>query len=327
MHLRTLVAVGLLAGTVSMPTQAATRAKKATTTKRVTTTASVTTKVTATTAAPATSVAPASTQAPTAATLAAGGATLDAIKKKGKIAIGVKQNVPLIGLKNPVTGDLQGFDIEIAKIVARAIFGTDKDHIQWEDASVSANRIPFITDNKVDLIIATFSITDDRKKQIDMAGPYYVAGQDILVYKVDLPNIKSVDDLNGRKVCAQSASTSLALLKTKVPKATFLELPGVAECVEALKDGRVDAASTDDTLLAGFAEKFNAFALVGKQFSVENYGIGLKKGDTAMRNYLNDVIEASFKDGTWKKAAETTIGTGGIAIPPSPKVDRYAPIA
>ena len=217
MHLRTLVAVGLLAGTVAMPTQAATRAKKATKTKRVTTTASVTTKVTATTAAPATSVAPASTQAPTTApTVATGGATLDAIKKKGKIAIGVKQNVPLIGLKNPVTGDLQGFDIEIAKIVARAIFGTDKDHIQWEDASVSANRIPFITDNKVDLVIATFSITDDRKKQIDMAGPYYVAGQDILVYKVDLPNIKSVDDLNGRKVCAQSASTSLALLKTKI---------------------------------------------------------------------------------------------------------------
>ena len=238
----------------------------------------------------------------------------------------MKQNVPLIGVKNPVTGALAGYDIEMSKIVARAIFGTDKDKIQFEDASVSANRIPFITDGKVDLTIATFSITDARKTQIDMAGPYYVAGQDILVYKVDLANIKGVDDLNGRKVCAQSASTSLALLKTKVPKATFLELPGVNECVEALKDGRVDAVSTDDTLLAGYVEKFPAFALVGKPFSTENYGIGLKKGDTAFRNYLNDVIEASFKDGSWKKAVESTIGTGGIVTPPPPKVDRYAPL-
>ena len=281
----------------------------------------VTTKAPVTTAAPATTAAPTAAAAPAAAS--AGGATLEAIKKKGKIVIGVKQNVPLIGLKNPVTGDLQGFDIEIAKIVAKAIFGTDKGTIQYEDASVSANRIPFITDGKVDITIATFSITTARKGQIDMAGPYYVAGQDILLYKVEAGNIKTVDDLNGRKVCAQSASTSLDLLKTKVPKATFLELPGVNECVEALKDGRVDAVSTDDTLLAGYAAKFPAFALVGKPFSTENYGIGLKKGDTAFRNYLNDVIEASYKDGSWKKAVESTIGTGGIATPTPPKVDRY----
>ena len=315
MRARTLAAVALLATvtmTMAAPVTAVTRKTTKKTVKKVT----VTTKAPATTAAPATT--------PPAAAPASGGATLEAIKKKGKIVIGVKQNVPLIGVKNPVTGALVGFDIEISKIVAKAIFGTDKDKIQYEDASVAANRIPFITDGKVDLTIATFSITDTRKAQIDMAGPYYVAGQDILLYKVELPNIKTIDDLNGRKVCAQSASTSLALLKAKVPRATFLELPGVNECVEALKDGRVDAVSTDDTLLAGYVEKFPAFALVGKSFSVENYGIGLKKGDTAFRNYLNDVIEASFKDGSWKKAVESTIGTGGIVTPPAPKVDRYA---
>jgi len=321
MRARTLAAAAVLATialTMTAPVNAATKKKPTKTTK-------TTKKVTATTvAAPATIAAAAATTTP--APAASGGATLEAIKKKGKIVIGVKQNVPLIGVKNPVTGALAGYDIEMSKIVARAIFGTDKDKIQFEDASVSANRIPFITDGKVDLTIATFSITDARKTQIDMAGPYYVAGQDILVYKVELTNIKGVDDLNGRKVCAQSASTSLALLKTKVPKATFLELPGVNECVEALKDGRVDAVSTDDTLLAGYVEKFPAFALVGKPFSTENYGIGLKKGDTAFRNYLNDVIEASFKDGSWKKAVESTIGTGGIVTPPPPKVDRYAPL-
>ena len=321
MRARTLAAAAVLATialTMTAPVNAATKKKPTKTTK-------TTKKVTATTvAAPATIAAAAATTTP--APAASGGATLEAIKKKGKIVIGVKQNVPLIGVKNPVTGALAGYDIEMSKIVARAIFGTDKYKIQFEDASVSANRIPFITDGKVDLTIATFSITDARKTQIDMAGPYYVAGQDILVYKVELTNIKGVDDLNGRKVCAQSASTSLALLKTRVPKATFLELPGVNECVEALKDGRVDAVSTDDTLLAGYVEKFPACALVGKPFSTENYGIGLKKGDTAFRNYLNDVIEASFKDGSWKKAVESTIGTGGIVTPPPPKVDRYAPL-
>ncbi len=319
MRSRKLIAASVAAAAVlSLVAGSATAATK--TTKK---------KATATTAAPTTAApaaAPATTAAPAAAAPATGGATLAAIKKKGKIVIGVKQNVPLIGLKNPVTGELQGFDIEIGKLIAKGIFGTDKGKIQWEDASVSANRIPFITDNKVDLILATFSITEARKQQVDFAGPYYVAGQDILAYKVELANIKSVDDLANRTVCAQSASTSLALLKTKVPKASFLELPGVAECVAALKDGRVDAVSTDDTLLAGFAEKFPAFGLVGKQFSVENYGIGLKKGDTAFRNYLNDIIESSFKDGSWKKAVQTTIGSGGIAVPATPKVDRYAPL-
>jgi glutamate transport system substrate-binding protein len=306
-----VIAAIAVAATLAQPAVAAKKpAKKATTT-----TAAPTTK------APAPAAAPTTVAAAVAASQ--GGATLEAIKKRGKIIIGVKQNVPLIGLKNPVTNELQGFDIEIAKNIARGIFGTDKGKIQWEDASVSANRIPFVKDGKVDLVIATFSITDARKQEVDFAGPYYVAGQDILVYKIELPNIKSVDDLNGRKVCAQSASTSLTNLKAKAPKADVLELPGVAECVEALKDGRVDAVSTDDTLLAGFAEKFSSFALVGKQFSVENYGIGLKKGDTEFRTYLNDLIEASFKDGSWKKAVDSTIGTGGIKTPAPPKVDRY----
>lgn len=306
------VAVSLFAPTAHAASKKKTTKKKTVAMKSATTTAAPTTAAPATTAAPTT-------------VAAAANPTLEAIRKRGKIVIGTKMNVPLIGLRNAVTGDMTGFDVEIGKIIAKAIFGTDKGKIQWEDASVSANRIPFITDNKVDIVLATFSITDARKDQVDFAGPYYVAGQDILVYKIDKDTIKGPDDLAGKKVCAQSASTSLALLKTKVPKASFLELPGVAECVEALKDGRVDAVSTDDTLLAGFVQKFSAFALVGRQFSVENYGVGLKKGDTVFRNYLNDVLEASFKDGSWKKAVESTIGTGGLSVPPAPKVDRYAP--
>jgi glutamate transport system substrate-binding protein len=278
----------------------------------------------ATTAAPAATAAPATTPpataAPAAAAPAAGGATLADLKKKGKITIGVKFDVPLIGLKNPVTGDIGGFDVEMGKIIAKAIYGTDKGKIEFVEA-ISANRIPFLKDNKVDLILSTFSITDARKKEVDMAGPYYVAGQDLLIYKVEVGNIKSITDV--KKVCAQTGSTSIANIKAANPTATVLDLPTTANCVEALKDGRVDAVSTDDTLLAGFAEKNPQFALVGKQFSVERYGVGLKFGDTAFRNYVNDVLEASFKDGSWKKAVEATIGTGGIKVPDAPKVDRY----
>jgi glutamate transport system substrate-binding protein len=275
--------------------------------------------VPATTAAPIATAAPATTAAPAAAP-SAGGATLADLKKKGKITIGVKFDVPLIGLKNPVTGDIGGFDVEMGKIIAKAIYGTDKGKIEFVEA-ISANRIPFLKDNKVDMILSTFSITDARKKEVDMAGPYYVAGQDLLIYKVEVGTIKSITDV--KKVCAQTGSTSIANIKAANPTATVLDLPTTANCVEALKDGRVDAVSTDDTLLAGFAEKNPQFALVGKQFSVERYGVGLKFGDTAFRNYINDVLEASFKDGSWKKAVEATIGTGGITVPAAPKVDRY----
>ena len=307
-----LTALTAIAGAVA-PATAATRKKTA---KKPAATAAPTT------AAPAATAAPATTAAPAPAADASGGATLDAIKKRGKIVIGTKWDVPLIGLKNPVSGDVQGFDVEMGKIIAKEIFGTDKGKVEWVEA-ISANRIPFITDSKVDIILSTFSITDARKQQVDFAGPYYVAGQDLLIYKIDADAIKTVTDLNGKKVCAQTGSTSVTNLKTLAPKASVLDLPTTANCVEALKDGRVDAVSTDDTLLAGFAEKFAAFSLVGKQFSVERYGVGMKKGDTAFRNYLNDIIEKSFKDGTWKKAVESTIGTGGLKTPDVPKVDRY----
>ena len=311
--LASMVALTAIVGVVA-PATAAT--KKKTTKKK----AVVTTVAPATTAAPATTGAPVTTAAPAAE--ASGGATLDAIKKRGKIVIGTKWDVPLIGLKNPVTNDVQGFDVEIGKIIAKEIFGTDKGKVEWVEA-ISANRIPFITDAKVDIILSTFSITDARKQQVDFAGPYYVAGQDLLIYKIDGDAIKSVTDLNGRKVCAQTGSTSITNLKAAAPRASVLDLPTTANCVEALKDGRVDAVSTDDTLLSGFAEKFPAFSLVGKQFSVEKYGVGLKKGDTAFRNYLNDIVEKSFKDGSWKKAVESTIGTGGLKTPEPPKVERY----
>jgi glutamate transport system substrate-binding protein len=309
-------ALGVAPATAATKTTKKTTAKKTTTAKKVTASSAAPTTAAPSTAAPA-------TQAPaTAAPAATGGETLARIKKNGKIVIGVKYDVPLIGLKNPVTNQVGGFDVEIGKIIAKDIFGTDKGKIEWVEA-ISANRIPFIKDKKVDIILSTFSITDARKREVDFAGPYYVAGQDLLINKIEAGSIRSAEDLNGRKVCAQTGSTSIANIRAKAPRAEVLDLPTTANCVEALKDNRVDAVSTDDTLLAGFATKFPQWTLVGKQFSVEKYGVGLGFGDKEFRNYLNDVLEASFKDGSWAKAVESTIGTGGIKTPAPPAIERY----
>lgn len=329
MRIRSLgLGLTAIALTISVVSPAAHSATKTTKKKATRTTAAKSTPPTVAPSSTVRATAPATpTAAPTtAAAPASGGKTLEDIKKRGKIIVGVKYDVPLVGLKNPVTGDVVGFDVEMAKIVAASIFGkADSKNLELIEA-ISANRIPFIVDNKADIIISTFTITDARKQQIDFAGPYFVAGQDMLIYKVDAGAIKSVTDLNGKNVCAQTGSTSLANLRAQAPRASLIDLPTTANCVEALRDGRVDAVSTDDILLAGFAEKFNAFQLVGKPFTVENYGIGLKKGDTAFRNYLNDVIETSYKDGTWKKSFEATLGGAGIPAPTPPKVERYAPL-
>jgi glutamate transport system substrate-binding protein len=309
MRIRTIAALAVVGAVVlTAPVNAATK-KKTTTTKK-----------------PATTVAP-TTAAPAAATPAAAKlpATAQKIKDRGKITIGVKFDVPFMGLQNPVNNDVTGFDTEMGKIVARAIFGTDKGKITWTEA-ISRNREPFIQEGKVDIVISTYTINDARKKLVDFAGPYVSAKQDILIYKVDAEQIKSVTDLNGRKVCSVQGSTSLNNLRREAPRADVVAFNTYSECVEALKDGRVQAVTTDDLILISFAKKFPAFQLVGKPFTDEPYGIGLKKCDTEFRNWINDLIETSVKNGDYKKAwdANLSLGDAGLPLTVTPKVNRYA---
>jgi glutamate transport system substrate-binding protein len=253
------------------------------------------------------------------------GSSVEALKNKGKITIGVKYDQPLFGLKNPTNSQIEGFDVEIGKIIARHIFGDDiNGKVDFVEA-VSKNREPFIQDGKVDLVIATYTINDTRKQVVDFAGPYYIAGQDILVKKSD-DSIKGVDDLNGKKVCSASGSTSLTNVQTKAPQADLSTVfDKYSLCVEALKDGRVDAVTTDNIILLGFvADDPQNLKLVENPFTTEPYGIGLKKGDTALRTFVNDVLEASYADGSWKKAFDDTVGKSGQDAPEPPKVDRYS---
>jgi len=252
------------------------------------------------------------------------GSTMDAIQKKGKITIGTKFDQPLFGLK-ALSGQPEGFDVDIAKLVATAIFGSNLSGKTEFVETPSAQREQSIIDGKVDIIAATYTINDTRKQKVGFAGPYYVAGQSILVKK-DNSAITGLSSLAGKKVCTVLGSTPLKTLQTQAPTADLSILfDTYSKCVDALKDGRVEAVSTDNVILLGFIkDNPNLFKLVGEPFTQEPYGIGVKKDDTVFRNFVNDVLEKAYKDGTWAKAFESQVGKAtGISTPTPPPVNRY----
>lgn len=251
------------------------------------------------------------------------GSTMEKLNKAGKIKIGTKFDQPGLGNVSLETEEPEGFDVEIGKLIA-AKLGIEADSIEFVE-TVSQNRETFIETGRVDLVIATYTINDERKQKVDFAGPYYVAGQDLLVAEDD-DSIKGPDDLSGKKVCAASGSTPIETIRTKYPDATPVEFDTYSECVDQLEAGQIDAVSTDDIILAGYAAdpKYEGkFKVVGETFSKEPYGVGLKKGDDDFRTFINDLLEESFENGEWEKAFDSTLGASGEKAPDPPEVDRY----
>ncbi len=239
--------------------------------------------------------------------------TMGKIAAAKKMTVGVKFDQPGFGLKDPTTGKVDGFDVAIAKEIGKAL-GLKEEEITFVE-SVSANRIPFLQEDKVDLIVATMTINADRKLQIEFSRPYFLAGQSILVKK-DNTTIKTVDDLNGKKVCSVQGSTSEKNVKAKAPTADLQSLTTYSACVSGMKDGRYEAVSTDDIILAGFAAADSTLKLVGGQFTQEPYGIGIKKGKTDMAQYVDGLLAKWFADGTWDKIYTQYLGkVGGLPTP------------
>jgi glutamate transport system substrate-binding protein len=241
------------------------------------------------------------------------------LSDSGSIKIGVKIDQPGIGYQEPGADAPEGFDIEMGRIIA-ARLGIDEDKIEWVE-TVSDNREPFLDQGTVDIVIASYSITDDRRKIVGQAGPYYVTGQQLLVREEDKDKITGPDDLQGIKVCSVEGSTSLARVEEEygaqpVPFATY------SECVDQLENKTADAVTTDGAILLGYAaEDPDNLEVVGDAFSEERYGIGFKKGDTEMCEFLNETIENSYDDGTWESAFEATLGQSGVETPEPPAVD------
>lgn len=236
------------------------------------------------------------------------------------IKIGIKFDQPGLGLKE---GDAySGFDVEVAKYVAKEL-GHDEGKIQWIE-SPSAQRETLIETGQVDLIFATYSITDKRKERVSFGGPYLIAGQGLLV-RSDEADITGQDKLDGKKLCSVTGSTPAQKIKDAYPGVQLQEFGTYSECLPALLNGTIDAVTTDDTILAGFAaqEQYaGKLKLAGEPFTTEKYGIGLKKGDTALCEKVNAAVKKMVDDGAWKAAVEKTLGPAkyvpGPGNPPTP---------
>jgi glutamate transport system substrate-binding protein len=249
------------------------------------------------------------------------GSTMAKLQQAGKVTVGTKFDQPLFGLKN-LEGVPEGFDVEIAKLIAGEM-GIAPDKIEWVE-TVSANREPFIQQGKVDFVVATYTINDKRKQVVDFAGPYYEAGQDIMVKKGNPLGITGPDALAGKRVCSVTGSTPAENIRTNYPQAKLTEFDVYSKCAEALKNNQVDAVTTDNVILLGLiSADQESFELVGKPFTKEPYGIGVKKGDTQFRNFINDVLDKSKQDGRWMKAWQDTAGKVATEQPTQPSVDRY----
>jgi glutamate transport system substrate-binding protein len=247
-------------------------------------------------------------------------ASVQAIKDKGKLVVGTKYDQPGFGLQNPTNQQIEGFDAEIARLISIKIFGSP-DKVEFKEAK-TAVREQVIQNGDVDIVVATYTINAARKEKIDFAGPYFQAGQDILVKKSNT-TIKSVSDLAGKKVCTQQNSTSLKNLTDKVPGLVPQTLDSYALCAEGVKDGTYDALSTDNVILLGLVSKSpDELKVINNPFTQEPYGIGLKKGDTALHGFVNDVITEIYSNGDWDKAWAKTAGKFLPQAPAKPTVDR-----
>jgi glutamate transport system substrate-binding protein len=247
--------------------------------------------------------------------------SVQAIKDKGKLVVGTKFDQPGFGLQNPTTQKVEGFDAEIARLISIKIFGSP-DKVEFKEAK-TAVREQVIQNGEVDVVVATYTINAARKEKIDFAGPYFQAGQDILVRK-DNTSISGVADLAGKRVCTQQNSTSLKNLQDKVPGLKPQTLDSYALCAEGVKDGTYDALSTDNVILLGLVSKSpDELKVVNKPFTTEPYGIGVKKGDTALRSFVNDALEEVFANGDWDKAWAKTAGQFLPQAPAKPSIDRY----
>ncbi|MGA4956257.1 glutamate ABC transporter substrate-binding protein [Streptomyces lavendulocolor] len=236
-----------------------------------------------------------------------------------KINVGIKFDQPGVGLKTP-DGSYTGFDVDVATYVAQQL-GYEPGDIVWKEAK-SADRETMLQRGDVDFIAASYSINDERAKKVDFAGPYLLAHQDVLV-RADDNSITKPSDLNNKKLCSVTGSTSAQNVKTKLaPDAQLQEYGGYSECLTGLENGVIDAVTTDDSILAGYAsqEQFRGkFKLGGFKMSNENYGIGVQKG-SELKERINDALEKMVADGAWDTAVKENFGPAGYKNEPAPQI-------
>ncbi|MCX4820302.1 glutamate ABC transporter substrate-binding protein [Streptomyces sp. NBC_01142] len=247
--------------------------------------------------------------------------TWNKAERRGHLVVGVKEDQPYLGEKDPASGLYTGFDIEIAKMIGASL-GFDPKTIRFRTIA-SANRETALQNGQIDYYVGTYTINDNRKKLVGFAGPYYMAGQSLLV-RADEQDIKGPQDLAGKRVCSAAGSTPYQRIQSDYPNAELVAYDTYSVCVDNLLTYQVDAVTTDDAILAGYAAKVpDELKVVGKPFSEEPYGVGVPRSDNALRFAIDDALEANEKNGNWKKAYEATLGLSGVPAPQPPPIDRY----
>jgi polar amino acid transport system substrate-binding protein len=244
------------------------------------------------------------------------GSTMAEIRERGHLIVGVDQNTFLFGFRNPTTGRIEGFDIDIAKHVANAIFG-DPERIQFK-AINSAQREDVLKNGEVDIVVRTYSITCARKQEVSFSTVYYNAGQRILV-KSNNDAVDELADLAGKRVCAAKGSTSLRNISEAEPGPVPVSVDNWSDCLVLLQQDQVVAVSTDDVILAGMAEQDPTTTVVGEPFTRESYGIGVPKDDEDMVRFVNAVLENVRDGGGWQASYDRWVADVlGPASPPKP---------
>ncbi|QIJ65104.1 glutamate ABC transporter substrate-binding protein [Streptomyces sp. JB150] len=235
-----------------------------------------------------------------------------------KITIGIKFDQPGLGQKTPQ--GYSGFDVDVATYVAKEL-GYDANQIEWKEAK-SADRETMLQRGDVDFIAATYSITPERQEKVDFAGPYLLAHQDVLL-RADDNSIKSPEDLNDKNLCSVTGSTSAQNVKEKLaPKANLQQYPTYSACLSGLQNNAIDALTTDDSILAGYASQDSfkgKFKLGGFKMTNENYGIGVKKGSD-LKAKINTALEKMVSDGAWEEAMKKNLGPANYKNEPAPKI-------
>ncbi len=239
-------------------------------------------------------------------------ASLDRIEENGEIVIGVKYDVPPFGFRNPDTGDVEGFDVELGRAIAEDL-GVEPRFVE----AISDNRIPFLQDGTVDLILSTMTITGERDQEIDFSEPYYIANGRILVAKGS--DIASLDDLAGRPVCTVLGSTYADTVEEEAPDADLQLVDTYSECLELIQNGSVEAVVTDDVILTGMIIQDDSLELVGDDLTTEPYGAGLRDGDSEFKKAVDEAIDKYKQDGRWEDSYEKWVGqyTGIEQQPPT----------
>ena len=245
------------------------------------------------------------------------GTAMKEFADSGEITIGVKFDQPGIGFKGAADDMPKGFDPEIGKILA-ADLGIAADDITWVE-TISANRESFLQQGEVDLVIASYSITDERRQVVGQAGPYYVTGQQLLVGSDS--DIASLEDVKGKEVCSVTGSTSLENIKAEGAKPRGFDT--YSECVDQVLSGTVDAMTTDGAILLGYAaEHPDELKVVVDPFSEERYGVGYSLDKPEMCQWIVDTIKKAEDDGDWDTAFEATLGQSGVDTPEPPEMDE-----